>query len=250
MISYYYVDPTGNITLLVDSPVPPDKRAKTAEKLMLAEPGAEQVGFIDGKNLNMAGGEFCGNATLSAAAVYCLKNGLEKAETDMTVSGAKNPVKVRIEKTGESTYSGEVEMPGAQSIGETELKLGGKRITAPLIDFGSISHIILTEKADRAECEREIVRACRELGAGALGLMLVDGEKLTPLVYVPEPETLVWESSCASGTTAAGIYFASLNGGSFSGSFTEPGGTLGITVSPNVPPVLSGRAEIKSIKQI
>ncbi|MBR5113651.1 MAG: hypothetical protein IK097_09555, partial [Clostridia bacterium] len=171
MISYYYVDPTGNITLLVDSPVPPDERVKTAEKLMRAEPGAEQVGFIDGKRLNMAGGEFCGNATLSAAAVYCLKNGLEKAETEMTVSGAKNPVKVRIEKTGESTYSGEVEMPEAQSIGETELTLGGKKINAPLVDFGSISHIILTDKADRAECEREIVRACRELGAGALGIM-------------------------------------------------------------------------------
>ena len=250
MISYYYINPTGNITLLVDSPVPPGERVKTAEKLMLAEPGAEQVGFIDGKRLNMAGGEFCGNATLSAAAVYCLKNKLDTAQVDMNVSGANGPVRVTIRKTDENVYSGEVEMPEAQSIAEIELALGGRTITAPIVNFGSISHIILTQKAEKTECEREIVRLCRKFCPGGLGFMLVEGEKLTPLVYVPEPETLVWESSCASGTTATGIYFASLNGGSFSGSFTEPGGTLGITVSPDVPPVLSGRAEIKSIKQI
>ncbi|MBR3620798.1 MAG: hypothetical protein IKN56_04760 [Clostridia bacterium] len=250
MISYYYVNPTGNITLLVDSPVPPAERVKIAEKLMRAEPEAEQVGFIDGRNLNMAGGEFCGNATLSAAAVYCLKNNLDSAKVDMTVSGADCPVKVTIQKTDENKYSGEVEMPLPESISETRLNLGGKSVAAPVVNFASISHIILTQKAERAECEREIVRLCRELHAGGLGIMLVEGDKLTPLVYVPEPETLVWESSCASGTTAAGIYFASLDGEAFSGEFTEPGGKLGITVAPGSRPLLKGRAETEGRRNL
>ena len=247
MISYYYVNPTGNITLLIDSPVPTEKRAETAKALMLAESDAEQVGFIDGRNLNMAGGEFCGNATLSAAAVYCLKNGIEKAEIDMTVSGAKSPVRVRIEKTGDGIYSGEVEMPAPESIDEIELTLDGKKINVPLVNFGSISHIILTEKADIEECERVIGGLCKKLDAGGLGIMLVDGDKLTPLVYVPEPETLVRESSCASGTTAAGIYFASLSGGAYEKEFTEPGGTLGISLIPGKPPLLRGSVEIKGL---
>lgn len=244
MISYYYVNPTGNITLLVDSPTPPEKRAEIAEKLMIEEPAAEQVGFIESNNLNMAGGEFCGNATLSAAAVYCLKNNLTAAQIDMNVSGVNSPVKVRIQKTADNTYSGEVEMPSPESVSEVEICLGDKKMLIPVVDFGSIAHIILTEKADRRECEKDIARICRELGAGGLGIMFIEGEKLTPMVYVPHPETLVWESSCASGTTAAGIYYASKNGGFFSGEFNEPGGKLGITVAPGSPPLLRGNAHI------
>ncbi len=230
MISYYYVNPTGNITLLVDSPVPPAERVKIAETLMRAEPEAEQVGFIDGRNLNMAGGEFCGNATLSAAAVYCLENGLEEASPDLAVSGAEKPVRTAIKKTGENTYRGSVRMPAPVEIGEIKMNPGGRELTAPIIDFGGIAHIILTESADRDIIEKTIKETAREIGADCLGIMLASEGRLTPLVYVRKPETLVWESSCASGTSAAGVYFAMKNGGRFEGEFIEPGGTLGVSV--------------------
>ncbi len=235
IINYYRLDPTENITLLVETPVPPGMRKKIAAKLMRAEPGAEQVGFVEGKTLNMAGGEFCGNATLSAAAVYCLDNGLDRAELDFNVSGTEKPVRVSIQKEGEDEYLGTVEMPSPVDIKEIDFTVGNETVTAPLIDFGGISHIILTGKTGIEECEKILPPLCQKLGADCLGIMLVDGEKLTPLVYVPSPETLVRESSCASGTAAAGIYFALKNGGSFSGEFTEPGGKLKIEVRPDNP---------------
>ena len=40
-LSYYYINPTGNITLLVDSPVRAQDRGDIARRLMKAEPKAE-----------------------------------------------------------------------------------------------------------------------------------------------------------------------------------------------------------------
>ena len=66
---------------------------------------------------------------------------------------------------------------------------------------------------------------------------------LTPLVYVPEAGTLVWENSCASGTSAVGVWAASVQkrGNMKAGSqekaikmtLQEPGGILSVEVSPS-----------------
>ena len=253
-ISYYLADPTGNITLLVKSPVSPEKRKITANALMKAEPTAEQVGFIDGLTLNMAGGEFCGNATISAAAVYCYEKNLDCAKINMTVSGADEKVGVEISKTAENEYTGQVDMPSPLSITKTEIMLSGSLITVPVVNFKGISHIILTRPADPGECEREIVSACKKLGADCLGIMLTDGKHLKPLVYVSEPETLVWESSCASGSTAAAIYFALKNSGRFDGEFSEPGGSLHASavrdsVTGVVNSKLKGRVILKPVRE-
>ena len=73
-IDYLVADPSGNTTILVLTPVPKEEHSALAAKL-LALPGieAEQVGYVTreaGKPLrvDMMGGEFCGNASRSAAA--------------------------------------------------------------------------------------------------------------------------------------------------------------------------------------
>ena len=66
-------DPAGNITLFVLDPVPAGDRAGLAARLM-AGSDAEQVGFVCppvmgggcAGRMEMAGGEFCGNATRAA----------------------------------------------------------------------------------------------------------------------------------------------------------------------------------------
>ena len=67
------MDPTKNYTMLIESPVPLSERQRVASELMRIESCVEQVGYISEKSgcdidLQMAGGEFCGNASLSAAA--------------------------------------------------------------------------------------------------------------------------------------------------------------------------------------
>ena len=76
-LSYALLDPTGNMTLLAETPVPEAAQPLTAKRLMALEPATEQVGFVskteDGIGLRMAGGEFCGNASMSAAVLYLLR---------------------------------------------------------------------------------------------------------------------------------------------------------------------------------
>ena len=73
-IDYLVADPSGNTTILVLTPVAKAQHSSLAAQL-LALPGieAEQVGYVSreaGKPLrvDMMGGEFCGNASRSAAA--------------------------------------------------------------------------------------------------------------------------------------------------------------------------------------
>ena len=92
-IEYRVFDPTGNITALVETAVDVADQPAVASLVMDAEPDVEQVGFVrfldeaEGAaqagradvRLRMAGGEFCGNATMCAAALYLLKGGADKA---------------------------------------------------------------------------------------------------------------------------------------------------------------------------
>ena len=66
-IKYYLLNPAGNITIIVKTPVKENDRSFVADLLMKSEPRAEQVGFLEENILNMAGGEFCGNATRCAS---------------------------------------------------------------------------------------------------------------------------------------------------------------------------------------
>ena len=75
-IIYNIFDPTKNITILVESDIDVKDQPAIARALMEIHPNVEQVGFLsfdDNKNvkLRMAGGEFCGNATMCAG-VYAV----------------------------------------------------------------------------------------------------------------------------------------------------------------------------------
>lgn len=174
-MKYYLFDPTGNITALIADDTP-------ADVIMKKHPECEQAGYIeyrDGSDicLRMAGGEFCGNATMCAA----------------FLTGKKN-VKVLAEGTGivNAQVSGDevrVEMPRPLEITE---KNG-----YPMVRFKGIDHVIIEDDLDpgliRQWCEGE-----------AIGFMYLKGTELKPLVYVKGADTLFWENSCGSGTCAVG----------------------------------------------
>ena len=117
-----------------------------------------------------------------------------------------------------------------------------ERISAVLVRFQGISHVILEEEPERESAERLAKLLCRRLKADALGLMFCDreSERLTPLVYVPNAGTLCWESSCASGTTAVGAWLASKTEGKGQWRFHEPGGTLTVSADENGSLFLAG----------
>jgi hypothetical protein len=145
--------------------------------------------------------------------------------------------------------SASVSMPPALGIETVEFVLETSSDTLrgdlPVVRMEGISHIIIEPGsaffellADRRDAENAARLWCEKLGAYGLGLMFLksaeaaDEYRLTPLVYIPESATLFWENSCASGSSAVGMYLASKTGVPVSLALNEPGGILHVESDP------------------
>ena len=249
-LDYVLYDPTGNITILVETPVPAASQPVYAAKLLAAEPTAEQVGFLAPGGagyemaLRMAGGEFCGNATMSAAAYECARRGYA-GRVRVRVSGAAEPVETEITGEDDGGWIGSVQMPVPTGPENRVLTLDGKVFQLPLMRYDGISHLIVTEPMERGFAERAVRRWCDTLGVDGLGLMLLDdaSNTLTPLVYIPGSDTLYWEHSCASGTAALGTFFAETKKTPISQYVAEPGGILKVSAAPGGGLTICGRVK-------
>ncbi|MBP3894644.1 MAG: hypothetical protein J6D34_11480 [Atopobiaceae bacterium] len=261
-VRYRILDPTGNITALVESDVVVDAQPDVARRIMQRHPAVEQVGFVshedagsgDGRpsvRMRMAGGEFCGNATMSAAALLLWRMGGEWDVADpdawtnvlVRVWGVREPVEVRLQPCEDGSFRGGVRMPPAEGVELPELTFGSLTGQIPLVRMVGISHVVIEAssvfaglRGDRAAAERAVRAWCAELATDGLGLMFLsqgeEGYELTPLVYVPGGDTVFWENSCASGTSAVGIYLARKTGTAVDMTLQEPGGSLRVTSDP------------------
>ncbi len=239
-LEYVLLDPTGNVTVLVRTAVPVPAQPRVARALLEAEPRGEQVGFLSPGGadadiaLRMAGGEFCGNAAMCAAALWCIERGLSAQTVRVRVSGADRPVAVQAAAQAEDCWSCAEALPRPAPPEMVTLALDGQTYRLPLLRFPGIGHLILPGDTDRAFAERAARSWCAALGAEALGLMLLDeaAGRMTPLVYVPGADTLYWERSCASGTAAAGAYLAWKRGASVEAALDQPGGFLRVFAAP------------------
>ena len=257
-ISYAVMDPTGNVTILVTTPVPAAAQPACAARLLAAEPAGEQVGFLSpggggaDLSLRMAGGEFCGNAAMSAAAHLCIERASVKETVRVRVSGAAAPVKVKAARAADGQYACEVGMPRPRAPETAALTLDGRRFSLPLLRFDGICHLILPGDTDRGFAERAVRVWCAALDAPALGLMLLDeeAEALTPLVYVPGGDTLYWERSCASGSAAVGAYLAWKRGEKAEAALAQPGGVLRVSASPVGPITLRGAVKLLHVGEL
>ncbi len=277
-MKYCIFDPTGNITALVESAVDVNDQPSAAAGIMERHPDVEQVGFVSFDSepgaevpvsLRMAGGEFCGNATMCAAALYAIRNGVaESASVRVKVSGAKEPLNVDLERTGANTFAAAVTMPPALAIEELRLAdgalPGNDALRLPVVRMGGIDHVIIEPdsgfyglKDDKALAETLIRGWCGAISSDCLGMMFFDEgdgsdaegrdvRALTPLVYVPGADTLFWENSCASGSAAAGIYLAAKTGAPADVTFDEPAGRLRVESDPATGrTVLHGSVKVK-----
>ena len=235
------LDPTGNITALVEADVAVEQQPAFAAQVMAAHPEVEQVGFVSVQaELRMAGGEFCGNASMCAAALWAERMGCAEARKQavrLRVFGTEAPVEVHVAPQGEGFFSTGVRMPRARRVVPRALSFEGAAGAVPVVEFEGIVHAVIDRSSqlfalrdDSAVAEAAVRAWCEEQGASCMGLMFVEGDapnlRLTPLVYVPKSGTLFWESSCASGSAAVGIAFAERACRPTSLSLAEPGGTI------------------------
>ena len=225
-------NPAGNITLYVLDPVKKEDRGPLAEKLLAMEEfQAEQVGYkceaapeFDG-HMEMAGGEFCGNASRAYGMLMAKEKGLTgKQKLTLEVSGCETPVEVELDVEA-GTAKAQMPLP---RFARPET-VGGKQ--GILVHLGGIAHFVVdgVEPAKEYfdEAEKVIFSAMPELDA--YGVMFRDkaSGKLTPLVKVPAANSLYWEGSCGSGSLATVI--AETEGepdGDYAKDLIQPAGTV------------------------
>ncbi len=245
MTDYTIWDPNGNITVFAGL----DRAADTAacgKALLEAEERAEQAGFLSydetgcDVRLYMAGGEFCGNATLSAAAEYAKKTGLSVGtgrNVKVICSGCEEAIDVELVRESERLFEGRLKMPAPVDF---------KQFNGfPAVIFPGIGHVIVEGAKADFDAKAVIRGWCSDLGTEALGILLFDREEdtLEPYVYVKKLGSIYRENACASGSSAVGYYLAKNAGAPVSVKLKQPGGVLGITVDQDGNIFLEGKTE-------
>ncbi|MBQ9327150.1 MAG: hypothetical protein IJ225_01280 [Solobacterium sp.] len=253
-LSYFLMDPTRNMTILVETPVPIESQPETARKLMALEPEAEQVGFLSTSDhcdiaLRMAGGEFCGNAAMSAALIHALGSPRESDRITVEVSGSDAPVTVTLSSMCKHSARGTLKMMKPVSI---ELRQLSETAVYPVVFFEGIAHVILEDTSTKANAEVLARQWCQALDQEAIGLMYYDHthSSLTPLVYVKQADTMCWENACGSGSSAVGAYLAKKTGQPVSVSLTQPGGILEVSATPEGTILMSGKVSLVYQKEV
>lgn len=220
---FFVANPAGNITIFVTSPVERKNYAAVAKKLLaLEEFKGEQVGFIKEKPedadgcMEMCGLEFCGNASRSFGLYLAGKGAGREIDSEegskgekelvLRVSGSTEPVKVRANQ--KNSYA-KIFMPLPKSIdmvvGSSDDALNGSIV----VDFEGITHMILEDVEASDEVFEQVKNYINKEynNPPCLGAMFYDtkNDKMVPIVYVRDVDTVYHEGSCGSGTCAAGI---------------------------------------------
>ncbi len=221
-------DPSGNLTLFLPCSLPEGLAARRADLARLAmgqgAVNAEQAGFADIGHftLQMAGGEFCVNATRSFGALCALAKARAEGREDspldeafeVSVSGWPCPVQVAVK--------------GACPVFHAEARLGfdepamdGEPDGAVTVHLPGISHRLMPaashpQPGDLLPQARRLLRDkgldSRE-ACGAVWWQEQDGElAIVPVVYVPGAGTLVAEQACGSATLSLALALAKSRG--------------------------------------
>ena len=220
-------DPAGNITLLVETPAAQTQYERIARQL-LAMPAldAEQVGFLcpprlgGAVRLEMMGGEFCGNAARCTGLYYAARHGVH-GTVPVEISGCSHVLSVEADPEQGAAWA---EMPLPE--GCEQVLLCSREMT--MVRFEGMLHLVAPcAPLPEAEVAALLPRLAQQKAVPAVGLLFVEGAQMTPAVYVRDTDSLVWERSCASGSTAVACCDALRRGdGVHRLALRQPGGTI------------------------
>ena len=143
----------------------------------------------------------------------------------LSVSGCDHPVAVTVDMDA-GTASAEMPLPKLVE----QVEVAGT--AGMLVHLGGIAHLVVQGVAP----SRDFFAAAEPIFAEdpmleAYGVCFIEGERMTPLVKVPEAGTLVFEGSCGSGTLASAIALSRGCDGDFSVALRQPAGTVYASVT-------------------
>lgn len=209
--------PGGNDTALVIGEVA-DKASRKVinDSLMSIYPNIEQVGFIytdekEDLNLMMAGGEFCGNATRSAA--YLALEG-KPGDLEIKVSGVEGNLKAGVKENGDAYAQMPIYKETSKIVNDPE------NPDAWLVNMQGISqYVVFCDQSPTNKNPDELKKEAMEIlevkdlkllpAAGVIYASKDEGNwRIDPIVYVRDINTNFYETACGSGTTALGQVLA------------------------------------------
>ncbi len=238
-IHYVLADPSGNTTILVLDEIPTDAHAALASKLL--DPhcvGAEQVAYVSRPEnatvrIDMMGGEFCGNASRSAAAYLLSLTGEERHDYDVSCSGCDTILHASVSRKDDE-YEAFITMPKPTSMDMIPITVGEDEKRFYRVELPGITHYVHVmpslKDADKESLWQAVYNCATLEPCSAFGMDLVDRKTLSmiPAVYVPKTDTLYWEQSCGSGSAATAAALAKLSGHDISCEIRQPGGYITI----------------------
>ena len=212
--------PGGNDTALVygmTEGIEESWRKAVDEQIRSKYKNVEQVGFVGLPNtenpwLTMAGGEFCGNATRSAAWFYLQG---KPGNIEIAVSGVPYKLKAGVKNSLEAWS----QMPIKD---KREIRAG-----IYLVELEGISHIVMMQEQSKQylavldenpkeggetklkSLAKNILEQYDLLKEPAAGVMFLENVNeslmMHPIVHVQKTQTLYYETACGSGTAAVGV---------------------------------------------
>lgn len=201
----------GTAIQIIDQPLDRSQYATLGKTLgeEMEQYGAEQAGFLvtSTSHFEMAGGEFCGNASRAAALLFSTIE--DAGRVTFTVSGFDGKVNATVAKQTDALYDVRCEFPGMPTkVEHVELDNG---TPANIVDLGGIVHVVIedtfpSDPKDYQRAHREITQKFNLGEREAVGVIwferIGDGVKIHPVVWVKAVDTFFYEESCGSGTIA------------------------------------------------
>ena len=219
--------PGGNNTALVmGTNYSSEEKKSINEVILISNPRIEQVGFINSNKpeLQMAGGEFCGNATRSAAFYY-----LQKKPGKLQIKvNSKDIINAGVYENGDAwceipLYQGKDAIVKKEE-GIYQVKMNGM---VSVVIQEQVSKRYLKDKTKLKEVAMQFIDKYSLRDNEAVGVMFVEKKRhleIHPVVWVRDINTLYYETGCGSGTTATAMVEAVLAGQSKKIEIMQPSG--------------------------
>ncbi len=244
-IPFQILWPGGNTTALVEIPIASEDRAQVASTIMKEYPEIEQVGFLQTDptgeidvQLQMMGGEFCGNATRSTAFYWANKIG--KDRITLRTSGIDELIPAFASPTDSSVH---LPLSLIQNIDHVDEN-------SSIVELKGITHILCWAEPNE-QLTQELIKDYKHLPAVGVIYAREEGNTVVidPYVYVRDTDTLIHETSCGSGSIALA---AVLNDRSSESSFTitQPTGKEIIVKFVGDYIILAGDIEHRGTKEV
>lgn len=231
-VEYMKFIPGGNDTALVlKNGYSVEEKKAINDIILKQDPSIEQVGFVDARQLpelQMAGGEFCGNATRSAA-YYYLKG---KPGTIQIKVNGKDYISAGVYENGNAwceipLYHGD-DVILVREDGIYQVRMNGM---VSIVIREDVARKYLKDKNKLKTFAVEFIDKYHLRENEAVGVMFLERDeslKIHPVVWVRDIDTLYYETGCGSGTTATAMVEAFLNKKSQKLEIVQPSG-LAIT---------------------